>query len=194
MQLEIVTPPASEPLTLAEVKAHLRVKHASEDALITALIATARQHLEGLAAHDGILGRALITQTVKLTLDAFPACGLIDLPRPPLLAVTAITYLDPDAAEQALATSVYAVDTAGLVGRVRRRAGQSWPETLADLGAVAITYTAGYGVAAAVPQPIKQAMLLLIGHWYMSRTPVGVTAESFAVEALLAPYRVHRAL
>lgn len=206
MQVRIVTPPEAEAITLAEAKAHLKVKHATEDGLITSLIETARQHLEGLTAQDGILGRAIMQQTVEATFDGFPRCGYIDLPRPPLVDVEAVTYLDADGEEQTLDEALYTVETGRLVGRIRRRAGASWPVTSADPDSVTVTYVAGYGavggteeapVVTGVPRPIVQAMLMLIGHWYTSKTPISVagrTSEAYAVEALLAPFRINRAL
>jgi len=67
MSLTIVTPPAEEPVTLTEAKNHLRVDLSDDDSLISALIVAAREHAEAITR------RAFITQTLKLSLDAFPA-------------------------------------------------------------------------------------------------------------------------
>lgn len=196
MQLRVVTPPAGEPLELAFVKTQLKVKHASEDALLTSLIMTARQHLEGVDGKTGTLGRALLNQQLELTIDGFPRCGLIDLQRGPVSAVDGIEYLDGNGDWQDLDAAIYTADLHSLVARVRRRYGKEWPQTLPEPQSVRITYTAGYGADAAdVPMPIRQAMLLLIGGWYALRSPnsTGPTAESLAVDALLLPYRLQRA-
>ncbi len=58
-----ITSPAAEALTLADVKAHLRLEDGNEDPLLAALIATAREHLERST------GLCLITQTWRLYLD-----------------------------------------------------------------------------------------------------------------------------
>ena len=51
-----------------------------------------------------------------------------------------------------------------------------------------------YGTADDVPEAIKAAMKLMIGHWYLNRESVQVgnivTAFPLAVEALLGPYLV----
>ncbi|MEM6847594.1 MAG: head-tail connector protein, partial [Pseudomonadota bacterium] len=113
MALILTSGPAVLPLTLAEAKDHLRVAHSDEDTLITRLIETATQHVDGL---DGILGRACITQTWTLTLDAFPS--VIILPLPPCQSVAAITYIDTNGASQTLAVSRYQVTGIGGEGRV----------------------------------------------------------------------------
>jgi uncharacterized phiE125 gp8 family phage protein len=54
---------------------------------------------------------------------------------------------------------------------------------------IQVTYVAGYGAAASVPQKYKQAMLLLIGHWYENRETVIVGTISgpiaLAVDSLI---------
>lgn len=179
--------PAAEPLTLAEAKAHLRVDSTSEDALITTLITVARQSAETFTR------RALITQTWALKFDAFP--DEITVPLPPLQSVTSIGYVDSDGAAQTLATSGYQVNTDTQPGRIKPAYGARWPATRADTyGAVTVTFVAGYGAAgSAVPEPIRQAMLMQIGHMFERReTSIAGTIIAqvpMATEWLLWPYR-----
>lgn len=55
-----VTPPATAIVSLPEVKAHLRVDHAHEDALIQAYLDAATSWIDGF---DGVLGRCVLEQT-----------------------------------------------------------------------------------------------------------------------------------
>lgn len=163
--LELVTAPSVEPVSLDELKAHLRVDQADENGLLTSLIVAARRHLEMETR------RAFINTTYAYRLPKFPADRFIELPRPPLSSVTSIVYEDSDSVSQTLAASSYQVDTYGEPGRVALEPSQSWPATEADrLNAVTVTYVAGYGSAATdVPQEIRQAIMLLAGHWYENR-------------------------
>src|SRR5204863_7116583 len=85
MSLQLITPPAIEPVTLAEAKAHLKVDTADDDALIAAQIAAAR------ASAEWHLGRALITQSWIQWRDCWPADGIIELSLPPLQSVASVT-------------------------------------------------------------------------------------------------------
>jgi uncharacterized phiE125 gp8 family phage protein len=170
MELIQTVAPASEPLTLAEAKLHLRVEHTGDDSLITALIVAARQQAEALTA------RSLITQQWRQDLEDFAeldkdngiSCdGRIRLQCPPLASVQGITYLDTDGVRQTLDASAYQVVTGG--GYVMPDYGTTWPSCRMQPGSVQISYTAGYGAASAVPQPIKAWMLLAIGAWYTQR-------------------------
>lgn len=188
MGLTLITAPAEEPITLADAKVHLRVDGTEEDALITALIVAARRQAEHLT------GRALVTQTWRCTLPAFPADSL-DLPRSPLQSVSSLTYLDPVGASQTLPSADYQAITDEIVGRVLPAYGKSWPACRVAPGSVAVTFVAGYGAAAAVPQDIKSWMLLAIGTWYAQRetvitgTIVGELPRS-AWDGLLDPFRI----
>mgnify|MGYP001233593676 CR=1 FL=1 len=190
MKLTLVTPPAHEPVSLAEAKLHLRIADdaTDEDALIASLIVAARQHLDG---YSGILGRCLIDQTWALELDGFR--DVIGLPLPPLRSVASVEYYDRDGVLQTVSPDVYDVVAGGTSGGyIQRRPGQSWPATGGRSLPVKVTFVAGYGPDwNAVPQPIRHAMLLLVGHWYANREAVGAGAPlPFAVDALLTPYRM----
>lgn len=187
--LVLVTPPAVEPVSLPEAKAHLRVDTTDDDNLITALITAAREYCEGFQ------NRAYITQTWQLWLDAWPEGIEIRIPHPPLQAVNSVKYYGADNAEYVLPPSDYIVDTACEPGRIVLAYDKCWPSaTLRPANAVCVEFVAGYGGADKVPQRVKQAMLLLISHWYDTReiAAVGhVTAEvPFTVNALLWQDRV----
>lgn len=189
MALKLVTPPAAEPITLTEAKAHLRVDIPDDDTLINSLIVSARQYAEMVTR------RALITQTWRLLLDEFPTENTIYIPLPPLSAVSSVTYYDLNNTQQTMPSADYIVDTDSQPGRIVLADGKNWPAIYNRPNAVSIQFDAGYGTAANVPQPIKQAMLLMIGHWYENREAVaagGLSPLPFAVDALLAPYRVWR--
>ncbi|MBC7193870.1 head-tail connector protein [Marinobacter sp.] len=176
-------------MSLQEAKAHLRVDIADDDGLIAALITAAREYCEAFQR------RAYVTQAWEFTLDAWPNDNEIRLPRPPLQSVTAITYRDSAGTEYTMPTTDYLVDIKSEPGRIVLAYGKVWPSlTLYPAGAISIRYVAGYGDAAAVPQRVKQAMLLLIGHWYEHRegviTGTITKAIEFAVEALLWQDRV----
>jgi uncharacterized phiE125 gp8 family phage protein len=134
-----------------------------------------------------------------MRLDGWPCW--IDVPKPPLISTVllpvAITYVDTAGASQTLATTQYRIDapsgpTAGR-GRIEAAYGVTWPSLQGVLNNATVTFWAGYGVSGdTVPRPIRQAMLLLIGHWYRNRESVafGVTASEIpqAVKSLLTPY------
>lgn len=161
----VVTPPTEEPVSLAEAKAHLRVDGSDEDTLIGSLIKAARSMCEDLA------GRAFVTQALCAYPDGFPDCGgTIKLPRPRLQTITSVQYYDVDGATQTLPTSVYEADAIAEPGEVVLLPGQVWPDVQAERrNPVRVTFVAGYGNATAVDARAKQAMLLLIAHWYENR-------------------------
>ena len=159
-----LTQPATEPLSLAEVKLHLRVDAdlTDDDTLISALIVAARQQAEHRT------GRALVSQQWRLGLEFFPDDSL-ELPKPKLISVESITYLDGDGVRQTISAADYEVITDELIGRIIPAYGKSWPSCREHPGSVRVDYTCGYGAAADVPQSIKAWMLLAIGAWYENR-------------------------
>lgn len=192
MTLVVIDPPKQGIVSLDELKPHLRVEGDEEDAYLNGLISAASAWIDG---PDGWLGRSIAVQTLELRLDTL--CGdAILLPFGPALEIESVRYIDAAGAEQTVAPSAYE-----LTGRVLGTAlGQSWPAYRSGRGAVRVRYVAGYGkknddgeYETAAPAPIKQAILLLIGQWYSFRENVSTEKPGelpFAVEALLAPYRV----
>ncbi len=171
--------PSDEPVTLAEQKAQSYIDHSEQDTHISALIKTAREWCET------VTGRQLMTATWKLTLPGFvytrPGAPHILLPRPPLQTVTGITYLDADGARQTLNESVYIVHADALPGYVRLAYNQSWPTYRAEDGSVEITYVAGYGNAAAVPECAKTAIKIVAAHLFEYREAASFGQQAFSI-------------
>lgn len=181
--------PVAEPISLDEAKAHLRVTHNLEDALIAALIKAAREWAEGYQ------NRAYITQTWELWLDEFPRADYIPIPQPPLKSVTSVKYYDTANTEATMAATDYFVDAKSEPGRLVLAYGSSWPSTtLRPANGVCITFVAGYGDAADIPQAQKAAMLLAIGTWYSKRETIEIGSAvhevPFAAKMLLDQARM----
>lgn len=185
----VTTGPVQEPLSVSEAKAHLRIDHGDEDAYVGHLIQVAREFVET----DAEL--SLMPQTLTLYLDEFEG-DEIYIRRPPIVSVDSITYYDSNNTQQTLSTSVYQTDLVGVPPEISLKFGQVWPIVYDRENAIAITCTAGYTSAANVPAIVKQAMLMLIGHWYRNRETVAIGSTSEEVklsyEALLSRVRWSR--
>lgn len=157
MPLLLITPPGTEPVTAADIKAAARIDGTIFDAQLNSLLIPAMREE---AEHR--TGRRLITQTVELVLDAFPPGQHIDLQLPDAQTITSIKYLDPAGAEQTLAGTVYQLDPDSVPSHALLKPSQSWPATQDVPNAVRVRYTVGYGPAATdVPSNIR---LWIIAH------------------------------
>jgi len=208
MPLIQTTPPAFEPITLAEARLHLRLDSSmtDDDTLVTMLISAARCYAEMLT------GRSFISQGWRLVLDSFPGPSLIGVPygtpyslpghailleRGSVQAVTSITYLDMSGAVQTMPPTDWVADTSGALARVTPVFGKIWPIPMPQIGSVQVNYTAGYGdTAASVPEGIRQWILLRVNTLYEHREEVEVVRGQIApmpfVDGLLDPYRILR--
>lgn len=189
MSLTMTGAPTLEPVSLAETKAHLRVDGAAEDTLITSLITTSRLQIEAL------LGLALIQQSWTWRFDAWPR-GVVELPLRPIISLTSVRTQSTDLSYSTLAASNYILEPQGPPPRLVPVIAD-WPKPgIAALG-IEIQFAAGFGPTAAdVPAPLRQAILLLVAHWYENREPAaaGTPAVTLpqAIAGLVEPYRIHR--
>lgn len=194
MILSLVTPPAGAPITLAQAKAQARVEVDDEDALIGGYIAAAVEFAETYT------NRALMPQTWDVMLDCFPHDDRwIELPKPPLQAVEAITYLDRNGDEQTWDDENYRViapsGPRAEAGRVLLRNGKTWPLTLNEPAAVTVRFSAGYDEYEGVPELIQTALLVHVAELYENRESTVLTGAimqevPFSVQHLLWPYVV----
>ena len=188
MALRRILDAASEPVSVSEVRAHLRIVSTAEDAQLEAFITAARMQCENE------LGRSLITQTWQKTIDYFPP--EIELSYPPVIAVSEVQYLDDAGVATVLAPASYALDNASEPGWLVPAYSYDWPTTQDAMNAVSITYTAGYGGADDVPLGIKQWIMMAVGSMYENResSAQGAAATQMLpfVAGLLDPFRVVR--
>jgi len=182
--LKIVTPPAIEPVSLAEIESYLRLDistDSAENAFRTGLIVTAREYCEGYQR------RVYITQTLEMTLDKFPS-GVINVPRGNLQSIVSIKWKDSLGIEHPLTVETdYIYSTSGILGRIAPV--NSWPSgSLYGLDPIKIQFICGYGLtASSVPLRVRQAIYMLVSYWYDNRTAAGTVNKEmeFSVKALL---------
>jgi uncharacterized phiE125 gp8 family phage protein len=193
--LRLVTPPASEPLGVEEVKQLLRIDVPDEDDMVTAMAVAARQTVE---EH---LSRSLLTQTWELGLPCFPREYKIILPRGPVQSVTSISYTDSAGTSHTMTAGTdYLTDLYNDWAEVVLPFGKVWPPiVLTTARPVVIRFVAGYGdTADTIPVPILLAIKQMVGGWYENREDYTVARTSQAVvelpnagRNLLANYRLH---
>ena len=166
MTAALIDGPALEPVTLADVKAHLRLDTDDDDQYLTAAIAAARVHVEVMTR------RLLIEQHWRVYLDAWPKKRIVTLSPAPLLAVDTVTIYDADGNPSVLAADDYEADTVAVPGRLILTG--SAPVTR-SLNGIEIDVTAGYGPSSVdVPAPLRQA----------------INVPPLGFDALIAPYRI----
>lgn len=171
-------------ITKDAAKAHLRVDHTDEDALIEELINAAESYLDG---YSGILGRALLNQTWAVKLGEF--FNPIRLPVGIASSITTVKYYDTSNVEQTLASTVYQLLTDALGSYVSLKPDQSWPSSYSRADAITVTWVAGYGAAAAdVPAAIRLAMKFHIEKNY-DRDPASRETLQMAIDSLIALFR-----
>ena len=176
--------PAVSPISLEEVRAHLRIDHTDEDPTLQLYIDAATGYLE---SPNGILGRALVTQSWQQSYPQFTDPILLPLGLLPVQSVTAINYYDEAGVAQVLSDTLYRLVQAVLGPRIERTTDAAWPATRVGDDAVTVEFVSGQEPIA-LSASIKAAMLLLVGHWYTNRETIaaGNYAElHYAVTALL---------
>jgi len=190
MSFLMTAAPAVEPITLADAKTHCRIDGTSEDAYIASLIVTSRLQIEAA------LGLAMITQSWRWTLDAWPTGSIIELPMRPVQSIESLELVHTTGSTTPVAPASYRLD--GLANPARLALTTlSLPLPAAIANGIAINFTAGFGASASdVPEPIRHATLLLVAHWYECREPAPAgtrhTPIPSTIDTLLAPYRTVR--
>ncbi|GLS87690.1 hypothetical protein GCM10010873_26640 [Cypionkella aquatica] len=165
MTLQTITPPAEYPVTLDKGKAHLRIRHAYENATIGDMIQSAT------ALVEAFLRRRLVEQSVQMTLDRF--CGIVEIPIGPVLEIAKIAYIDTAGSEKELASDTYSLVKSRQPNLITPAYGLSWPSTQSHFDSVKIDIVVGYGAAADVPAWAISAILRTLDHLYLNRNGGG---------------------
>lgn len=184
-----IVAPATLPITLADVRAHLRAdpNDTSEDDYINSLMAAAVAFVDG----DGMLGRAMITQTWAEYVSQSP--GWVRLGMGPFIALVSVQYYDDAGALQTATLGDFETRLQDDFVICKPKENREWPTADVRADAIKITYTAGFGAAADVPAGIKHALMLIVAHWYQNReaaTEAGMHNLPMAVDALIGNERV----
>ena len=163
-------------VTLDEAKAQCNVTGSAYDAILTSLISVARDYAEGRT------GQRIIPATYEIKLDEFPNSEILCIDEYPVLSIESVEYIGSDGSLKEF--TGYVSDTHGYITRLQS---SSWPVAKNQIGAVTITFKAGYdGQDYKLPEKIKQAMLLMVTHWFNNREAV-VISENRSIDAKEVP-------
>jgi uncharacterized phiE125 gp8 family phage protein len=181
----LVTPPAAV-VSLEDAKAYLREESSEQDAVIGTLIAAAVRHLDGWT---GILGACIGAQEWRQDFDRFARC--LPLPLSPVISIVDVKWRNSAGQISTIASAEYSLRTdGGARSVVRFRDAYAFPGDLNQVAAVSVTYRAGHET---VPDELRLAMLMLIGHWYEHRMSVGSTTMATplpqTVDLLISPFK-----
>ena len=161
MSLERLTPPAALPVSLTRAREFLRVDDTLDDALLSDLVAAAARRIEQMT------GLALITGQWRLWADCLPQDGLFRIPLAPVQSIDEVA-VRTSSGWQVLDATLWQADTTSRPPRLRMV--NPWPRPDGGLGAVRITFTAGFGADdTAVPEELQLAVLTLAAHHYEFR-------------------------
>ena len=189
----LVTAPASEPVSLTEVKAFLRIDGTDDDDVLGMLIAAARRMAEEYTK------RAFFTQTWRLVMDGFadfddtvppgyhvaPTPFLVNgsqairLSRQPVQSITSIKTTDIANVQTTVDAATYALDT--VTGEILLNKGYSWPSSLRARAAVEITFVAGWDDTTKIPTPIKQGIIQHVAASYSNKVCADIPAGAMAL-------------
>lgn len=186
--VSVVEPPTDTLVSLSEAKAHVRAQDfADDDLYLSSLLVAAEAHL---SAPGQWFGRSLARRTLELSI-ACPV-GPEVLPGPPFHELLEVTFDDAAGVSQALPLAdLRKMPWVGDTIAVFPLSGR-WPD-IGPFGRLRVRYTAGYLAEDERAAPIRQAVLLMVAHWYANREMLvdgRLGSTPMGVEALLSPLRI----
>jgi len=201
MRFRLVSDAASEPVTISDLMAFIRVDIDPNDGVMASLLKAARRRVEKET------GLALLTQTWAAVMDRWPDTvapdyrpgqaptggvsgwwggmqqgpiallvpnGMIEIAKRPFGTVTQIRTRDITSAFTTIDPTTYYVEVSDYVGRISRKPGAYWPPVPSNmLGSIEVTFTCGFGATPdLVPEDLLVAIKMLASHWHEHREPV----------------------
>jgi len=184
MAAVLIEAPAGEPVSLAEARAQLGVAHGDDDALLATLITAARRVVEART------GLTLMTQHWLCLFDDWPQDGVMALPVAPVAEVDELAVFGADEAKAVIDPAHYLADLASRPPRLMLRGSRLWPRPGRAVNGIGVRVVAGFGPAPSdVPEPLRQAVLLLVAYFYAQRGSEAGSGLPLGLAPLLAPYR-----
>jgi uncharacterized phiE125 gp8 family phage protein len=189
---KLINSPSVEPVSVTELKSQLRITNSTQDTMLLALTKAARQHVEDYLRYS------IITATWELYLDEFPPSGeCIWIQKSPVTSITFLKYINSDGVLTTLIENTdFVSDYNSLPACIYEAYNQMWPIPRLIKNSVIVRFVAGYANAAAVPEQIKQAILMLASSLYENPsdevTGTQVNQINLTSERLLRPLRAMR--
>jgi uncharacterized phiE125 gp8 family phage protein len=203
---ETSTEPALEPVSLAEVRAHMIIDDSigtDDDDVITGLIVAARIHVEK------VTGKAMITRTMAMVLNHWPVTagqvyapgGTLEIKRGPFQSVTKVETFNEDGDATVWAADNYYSNPSNGRGVLCPKGQSYFPTPTRAVAGIRVEFTAGYGGASDVPESLTLAVKMLVAHWYEHREAVAVDKDArptvshgvpHGFDALVGKYKTYR--
>jgi len=181
----LTTAAAALPILIADVNAHLKWDDAASNADVDAAAYLTTLISRALDIAETETWSKFYTQTWAEYFDGFD-----DKLRPtlqPIQSISTITYTDTGGATQTLASTVYELGKENGRDVIRLKWNQLWPATRDHADVVCANIIVGYGVAAAIPDSVKHAMLMIVASLSTHRGDTDWTIPP-AVRQLLSQY------
>lgn len=210
MKSKVTIQPTIEPVTLEEVKEHLRIDSNEEDPLINSYIEAAR-----IIAEDST-GRKFISQTLVGYTDTLGGSivhgewwngtregtyfthianrkAVLELDWAPCISITQIDTIDGDNTENTYAATNYYLENYDddMFPSVHLNENADIPTDLRDRNAVKVTYVAGYGTTRnSVPMSLRHSIKMMAATLYNKRGDCSDCAHEAGQVSLLNKYSI----
>ena len=192
MSYQITVQPATEPITTAQAKTHLKIEISDDDTYIDTLISSARKYCEQYT------NRVFITQTWRQNEDNWS--NPIKLKVNPVVSLTSLKYYDTNESQQTITDlpANFQKDFNSDVAKIYEGLTVAFPSLGCTVNPIEIITVCGYGAASDVPEDIKHAIKIMVSYLYENREMVNVPIASMGVSTplpktvqhLLNPYRI----
>jgi len=161
------TASTGEVVTTAELNKYLYISTTADDSFVETFNTAARADLEDR------YGWSFRTQTWKYYLDNWPATDTLQIPKPPLVSISSIKYIDSTGGTTSTFSSTnYFTNINGYLGEVVLEPDASWPGgTLRPANPIIVEFVSGYGGSSQVPKTIRQAVLFRAMELFENRDP-----------------------
>lgn len=211
---EVISYASTAVLSNSDVKLHLRLDHSDDDSYISNLVLAAQEYVSNYLnfplinatckSYFNIGGNHIVPWWDGVRQGSLRAItgGALKLDYPHVHSITSVKSYNENSVETTVDSSGYRLDVSMQRGAVVPNVGVTWGENLRLESSVVVEYISGFGpLTTDVPFIIKQAILILVAHWYENRQyynggmpfsgQIGMVNATIAhsVNSMLAQYR-----